>query len=41
MKSKCLYMNRQMYKITEKAENPLYIYSEYRMQGVLEGDALI
>ena len=34
MKSKCLYMTDKCDKITEKAENPLYIYSKYRMQGV-------
>lgn len=28
-------------KITEKAENPLYIYSKYKMQGGAVGDALI
>ena len=34
MKSKCLYMTDKYDKITEKAENPLYIYSKYKMQGV-------
>ena len=34
MKSKCLYMTDKYDKITENAENPLYIYSKYKMQGV-------